>query len=165
MTTVIAILALCTSVFLLIVQYRNQVERRHGEIAKLHSEFLQRMANSNQRMISLQIHMETIRLELRRMPESQGKYIAIENMPLIIEGVKRSVKIGEEVYGLLEQFDTERANKSKVLIKFQSKEHLLQEMEDVISTNEQKALDIFSVIRSNQEKENIQSEERLDKSQ
>jgi len=76
MAEVIAGLALCTSLLLLIVHYRNQVERRHGEIVRLRSDFLMRLSAIHHRITSVQLHTETARMELRRMPESDKKYAA-----------------------------------------------------------------------------------------
>ena len=152
----IAILAFGTSVLLLIVQYRNQVERRHGEIAKLHSDFMQRLSGAHHRMMSVQMHMETARLELRRMRECDDKYNSIERMPQLIERAQESARIIAQLQSGLEGLDTAKANRSNVLIRLQSSEHDFHALENIGSEIEKEALELLTSIRSKQEKEDGQ---------
>ncbi len=153
MTQLIAILALCTSLLLLIVHYRNQVERRHGEIAKLLSNFLRDLSAAQNRLMSLQIHMETIRLELRRMPDCDDKYDCIEVMPLLI---KRAQELGQKFAQLqsnLGQLDTTKMNRGNILILFQSVEHDFHSLEGSVNEVEQEALKTLRSIMLNSMKQ------------
>ena len=89
MTELISIVALCVSVISLIVHYRNQVERRHGEISKFRSDFLQKLTGAHHRTLSTKMHLETARLELRHMRECKDKYDAIEEIPGLIENEQK----------------------------------------------------------------------------
>ena len=153
MIVVIASLALCTSVLLLILHYRNRVEHRHGEIARLRSDFLTKLSAVYHRMISAQLHLETARLELRHMPECDDKYNSIEKMPRLIERMEKAVQRLTELQNKLERLDTAKSNRGVVLMAFQSSEHDLRTLEDIADEAEQDALKILALIRSELEKE------------
>ena len=165
MPELIAILALFISLLILFVNYRNQVERRHGEIAKLRSEFLQRLSTIHHRMMSIHMHMETARLELRRMPECDDKYNSIESMPRQIEILQNATKKLTLLQSGLEGLDTSKANRGNVLMAFQSAENDLHAVEGSISEVEKMALYVLSHIRSKLEEKDGQQAGRLGKAQ
>jgi hypothetical protein len=152
MTEIIATLALLTSMALLIVQYRNQVERRHGEIARLRSDLLRRSASAHQRLISVQMHYETARIELRHIPDCDDKYESIEKMPALIDDVRRIVRRQKQITDALEGIDTTKSNKSKTLLILQTIEGNIRALEEDASSSEQKALVWLERIRSQQER-------------
>ena len=165
MTELIAILALCTSVLLLIIHYRDQVERRHGELAKLRSDLMQRLSSFHRNMMSFQMHIETARLELRRMHECDDKYQSIERVPRTIEKVQNLIRRVKKVLSYLDGLDTAKENKGKVLMKLQSAEHDVRDLEDLSSELEKYVLDFLIFIRSMQEKAGEQRAEKLGKAQ
>lgn len=153
MTEVIASLALATSILALVVLYRNQIERRHGEIAKLRSESLAKLAGMQPRLTAIQMHMETARIELRRAKDCDGKYTAIEAMPLLLQSITEEVKSLAELKNTFTKMDTTKMNRSTVLVTLQSLENTWRELDNFMSDTEQKALDILMQIRSVQETE------------
>lgn len=165
MTELIAILALCISVLLLIVHYRNQVERRHGEISKLRSDFMQTLSGAHQRMLSTQMHLETARLELRRVRECDDKYASIEKMPRLIESAQEAVRGIAQLQSRLEGLDPAKANRGSVLMGLQSIDYDFHFVEDKVSKLEKDTLELLTSIRSEQEGADGQEAERLGKAQ
>lgn len=146
MTEVISILALLTSMILLIIHYKNQIERRHGEITKLLSDFLRRLAVTHQRLLSVQMHLETARIELRHIPDRDEKYEIIEKMPKLIEKTRESVQGVSEIKDQLEGIDTTKSNKSKTLLMLQSFENRIRSLEADASSLEQGTLSFLELI-------------------
>ncbi len=88
-STVIASLALLVSVGLLIVHWRNQVERRHAEILQARAQIISQLSAMQQHLSSQLMHGETVRLELRRLPDRPEKYGWIERIPPILDTMKK----------------------------------------------------------------------------
>jgi hypothetical protein len=151
-TLIIAILALLTSIMLLIVHYKNQVERRHGEIVQLRSDLLRRAALTHQRLISVQLYFETARIKLREIADCNGKFEAIEKMPDLIADAQKTVQRQALIKDKLEGIDTIKFNKSKNLLFLQSLQTDIQTLEDNASGLEQNALELLRWIRSAQER-------------
>ena len=158
MTEVIACLALVISVLLLILQYRDRVERRHGDIARLRGDALSKLSAIQQRFTAAEMHMETARIELRRAKDCDDKYDFIEAMPSLMQGIKEDAGKVEELKDRLDRLDTTKANRSSVLILLQSAEHRWQALEDVVSQFEHHALDLLKHIRSDLEAEDKPSD-------
>ena len=150
MTIIVAVTSLFVSLLLLIVHYQNQIERRHGEIAKLRSDYLRRFSAMHHRSLSTQLHLETLRLELRRMRDCEHKYQLIEGMPSIIERSKLIHQRLQQVRNMYD-FDTAKRNKTKVLIALQSVEHHFHKLEECFEEHEQDILNILEEIRTEQE--------------
>jgi hypothetical protein len=131
----ISILALGVSVLLLIVQYINQLERRHGEISQLRSDLITQFLLIQQRLISSRMHAETVRMELRTIKDSDSKYYAIERMPNFIERVKKVEDGLKEAINELENFDTKKQNTSKSLINLQKVRHEAKVLNEETSNN------------------------------
>jgi len=165
MAELIAGLALFISVMLFIVNYRNQVERRHGEITKLRSDFIQRLSGARRSLISSKIHLEMARLELRRMNECDANYNAIERLPRLIEKGQYSIRGLDKILDGLDKLNTVKKNKSKVLMAFQSVEHEIRGIENLSSELEKDVLDLLISIRSKQEDADDQRVEQLEKAQ
>lgn len=147
MIEVISILALLTSMLLLIVHYRNQIERRHGEITHLRTDFLRSLAAIHQRYISIQMNLEIARIELRHIPDSEDKYESIESMPNLIGKTKEGVQRVSEIKNKLECMDTTKLKKGKTLLMLQSIENSVRSIEDSTSSLEQNTLSFLEDIR------------------
>jgi hypothetical protein len=147
MTEIIATLALLTSIILLFVHYTNQVERRHGDITMLRSDFLKRLDLVHQRLVSGQMHLETARIELRRMPDCDEKYDSIEKIPEVIQIAQRVVQKQGDIKDNLKGMDTTKFNTSKTLLLLQSMETDIQSLEEDTSSYEQKVLLFLETIR------------------
>ena len=156
MTEVISILALFTSVMLLIVHYKNQIERRHGEITRLRSDFLNRLATTQQRLRSVQMHLETARMELRHIPDCDYKYEEIEKMPKLIEKNKEVAQGVSEIKDALKYVDTTKSNNSNTLFMLQSMENRVMSLEANASELEKGTLSTLEFIRATQEQEEKQ---------
>lgn len=152
MTVIISTLALLTSMMLLIVHYKNQIERRHGEITQLRSDFLRRIAAAHQRLISYQLLLETMRIKLRHITDEDGKYEAIEKMPSLIEKTREVVQGLSEIKDRLEGIDTIKLNRSKILLMLQSIENNVRSVEEKASRMEQELLTALEDIRIKQER-------------
>src|SRR5438477_13191761 len=87
-TPVIAVLALLVSLALLVVHYRNQSERRHGEIVLLRVQIIAELSSLQQRIKSIHANAEIVRIEARRLPDSPAKWQTIEKLPEIIADTK-----------------------------------------------------------------------------
>ena len=146
MTEVIAILALITSVFILIIQYRNQIEQRNGEISRLRAEILQRINNTHHRMMSIRMHLELARLELRRVQDSDDKYNAIERIPKLIEEIQITIDQLLDIKKVFEDLNVSKMNRSAVLMKIQSLKHEFDTVEIHSNETEKATLDFFKLI-------------------
>ncbi len=146
MTELISLIALCTSCLLLFVHYRNQIERRHGEIAKLRSGHIQRLSSTHNILMSVQMHLETARMELRRTRECNGKYEAIEVMPPLIKRTQKLVQTLVILKKELEELDTEKKNTGKTLIYLQSLEHPVHEIEEMSNDLAKESFELIGTI-------------------
>lgn len=165
MAELIASLAFFISIMSLIMHYRNQLERRHGKITKLRSDLIQRLSGTRRSLMSVKIHIEMARLELRRMNECDDKYNTIEIVPRLIEKNQDLIRKIDKVLGGLNELDTAKMNKSKVLMALQSGEHEVRNVENLSSEVEKDVLGFLISIRSKQEYASNQRAEQLDKAQ
>jgi hypothetical protein len=118
-TTTIALVGVFLSSLVLLVQYRNQVERRHGEIVQLKAQLLTTASGIRQRMAALAIQNETIRLELRRLPDSEDKFRSIEKLPTVIQGTNQIIEEVDKFISRVQKIDPEKMNKTSTLLLFQ----------------------------------------------
>jgi hypothetical protein len=72
---------------ILAIQYRNQIERRHGEIVQLKTQITDGLNGLQRAAASLSMNIEIVRIELRRLPDSDRKFNAIEKLPRVVESV------------------------------------------------------------------------------
>lgn len=159
MTQVIAILALCASVLLLVVHYINQLERRHAEIVQLRSDFLFRLSMAHQRLTSNILHAESVRMALRTMRDSDEKYEAIELMPQLVETAKQAAEEVKVLISGIEAIDTKKINRSEALLALQSASHDVRSLEQRSSNMENDMLAMVEIVRSRQSTEESNPEE------
>jgi hypothetical protein len=149
MTQAIAILALCISLLLLVVQYINQLERRHGEITHLRSDSLIKLSLIQQRITSFRMHLETARLELRKLKDSNDKYESIEKMPHLISQTKKVEEKLKNIIEIIEAIDTTKRNTSKTLLILQSSQHEIKMLDEETNDVEKQILELIEMIASN----------------
>jgi hypothetical protein len=149
MTDVIAILALCISILLLVVEYINQLERRHGEIAHLRSDLMTKLSSIQQRINFIYMQEGIVRLELRKTTDNDDKYESIEMMPRVINGTKKIEEHIKELIGKLGAIDTTKKNTSKALIMLRDAQHDVKEMEGITSDAEKLMSELMDGIRAN----------------
>jgi hypothetical protein len=120
MNTFLSVLALMVSGGILIVHYRNQVERRHSEIIQLKTQIMSSFRNQQLRYVSILTNCEVIRIELRRLPDNEDKYKSIERFPGVLERYSKIKDSIDEQIKKLDKIDTHKINRSAVLINLQS---------------------------------------------
>ena len=118
-STTLSGFALLVSVGLLIVHYRNQVERRHGELIQLRTQILSALSSFRQRLISMQMNGEMLRLELRRIPDSEDKYRSIEKLPSILKSNSETSQVVEDITAKIEKMNMQKMNRTTTLIRLQ----------------------------------------------
>jgi hypothetical protein len=118
-STTLSGFALLVSVGLLIVHYRNQVERRHGELIQLRTQILSDLSSFRQRLISMQMNGEMLRLELRRIPDSEDKYRSIEKLPSILKSNSETSQVVEDITAKIEKMNMQKMNRTTTLIRLQ----------------------------------------------
>ena len=118
--TFLSVLALLVSSGVFIVHYRNQVERRHGEIIQLKTQIISTLSNLQQRFVSILTNCELYRIELRRLPDTKDKYESIETFPKVLKEVSETKTIIDEFVKEVGEIDTRKANRSAVLLHLQS---------------------------------------------
>jgi hypothetical protein len=144
----IAWIALIVSTLLLIINYVNQRERRHGELAQLRSDYLTRIGSTQQRITMYTLLAETTRIELRSMVDSEDKYLSIEKMPQVINGSGQLLESIKLLKASLESLDTRKHNKSRVLIGLQAADHDFKSIETGVDALEKSMLDLVAQVRA-----------------
>ena len=119
-TLTLGILGLILSGAILLIQRQNQLERRHGEIVQLKAQMLTTVSDYRQRCASLLIQGETIRMELRRLPDSEGKFRAIEILPGIMKTLNGLKDKADGLRVGIEKLNTTDFNRSGVFLKLQT---------------------------------------------
>jgi hypothetical protein len=153
MTLVIASVSLFVSLLLLVVHYKNQVERRHGEITNLRAECHRRLSLIQQRLTSNLLHAETARLELRTMVDSDDKFTGIEKMPILIQKIKDVSEDEKRLIDKNEAIDPRKQNRTNVLLTLQSILPDIKKLENDLSAAENEILSMLEHIRSHQKPE------------
>jgi hypothetical protein len=135
--TLIATLALIVSVAIFVVQYRNQIERRHAEIVQLKTQTLVALTALQRGYASVLMNAEIVRIEVRRLADSDSKYKAIERLPPLVKKISDLKTAIDGPLKFFEELETQRANRSAILLRLQTiadcAENLVprvQEMED-----------------------------------
>jgi hypothetical protein len=143
---IISSLALCVSVVILVIQYNTQRERRHKEITQFHTEILRGLSSMQQRVTTMKLYTETIRLQLRYLPDSDNKYELIEGFPALIEDIVKIEKLGKLAISQMEKIDTKTINRTDILLIYQEKRANLPRLEESLSSIEQKTLEFLNDI-------------------
>jgi hypothetical protein len=151
MNAVLPVIAICVSVAIALLNHRDRIERRHGELSKLRSDCLQRLSVMAHRMQSIRVHLELARLEVRNLPNSDFKYEQIERMPPTIGDAKNVVSSISELKEKVQGVNTIKENRSDLLMFFQSAEGELRIVDDKMGTLEKRVLDQLTALRALQE--------------
>lgn len=147
MSTLFSIAALAVSIGLFMVHYRNQVERRHGEIVQLKARALSALRSLRQRNISLLTNGEVFRIELRRLPENSSKYELIEKFPKVLEPIPGAQKIIDGLLKRLDESDSLNMNRSSVLLNLQSGVAEMEKEEALVAELEKIMLSALMLLR------------------
>ena len=119
MMLILTIIGVILTALILLTQHQNKLERRHAEIVQLRVQIITAASTLRQALTSDIFHLETARLELRRLPNSKDKIEIIERLPPIIESAVALRKNVDEFTADFEKLDTRKINRSSVLLNFQ----------------------------------------------
>jgi hypothetical protein len=145
--TLIAALALIVSVSILVVQYRNQIERRHGEIVQLKTQTLAALSSVQRGFASVLMNAEIVRIEVRRVRDSDSKYNIIERLPPLL---RNTSAVKTEIDGSLkffEELETQTANRSAILLQLQTIAGRVQNLVPRVQEMENEMLGLLTNIR------------------
>jgi len=147
---VISIFALFASGGGLCVHYVNLLERRHGDAARMRADQMRKMSDLRSRIISCQTNIETLRLEVRKVPDCAQKYEIVEAIPNVLkscEGCLKAVATAEEYYG---QLDTKSMKTSALLFLLQRSDATHDSMLEMMRANEEAVLKMLVSSRISQ---------------
>ena len=99
-------------------------------------------------MRSAQIHLEAARIEVRELPDSEGKFASIEELPGIIEDAQATILEIAKFREDFERRDTRQFNNSSYLMELQSLERKFLRTEKRATENEEKALSLLQQVRA-----------------
>ncbi len=145
--TILSAIALLVSVGLLIVHYRNQVERRHGELIQLRTQMLSGLSAVRQRLHSVRMNGELLRLELRRIPDTEDKYRSIEKLPSVLQSNSETMKVVEESTAKIEKMNLQRMNRSRTLMDLQEVASDLERLLPTVERTEGEILALLTEVR------------------
>ena len=148
---ILATLALIISAALFYVHYRNQVERRHSEIVQLRTQIMSSLAALQQRLASLRMNGELVRIELRRIPDSDDKYQSIERIPKVLASTSERKTQVDKAAEAFEKMNTEKMNRSATLLRLQSQAAALPGMLTRAQSAEEDMLSLLADVRNQAE--------------
>ena len=148
LSSIIAFLALLVSLAVLVVQYRNQLERRHAEIVQLRMQMITALSSIAQRVASLHFNAEIMRIELRRLPDTPDKWSSIEMIPVLLAEATKLKNEIDKLVVQLERIDTQKANRSETLLMLQGEAAILQKFVPVAENGEKKMLLLLASVRN-----------------
>lgn len=150
-TPIIAFLALLVSLVVLVIQYQNQMERRHAEIVQLRLQIMTMLSSMAQRVQSQLFNGEIVRIELRRLPDTSVKWATIEKLPRMLAKIVEIEKGIDNTKAVIEKIDTQRSNRSEVLLLLQSTSGNLQRMINTAEEAEKSMLLLLKSVRNEQQ--------------
>jgi hypothetical protein len=145
---IISLISLGVSVAAFFVNFRSQSERRHGELAKLHSGYLLSLDGLLARTQAIEATYETIRLEQRLLPESAEKYEMIERLSKFLEELRGKTEEFEGLRTRINKLDTRKLNKPFVLMDMQTIDHLINNLGNHTARMEQGAAKELADVRA-----------------
>lgn len=146
-SVILAVLALLVSVGLLIINYKNQIERRHGELIQLRTQILSSLSALQQRFTSVQVHGELVRMEIRRLPDSEDKYSSIEDLPALLAGIAELKDYATEGLRQFEPMEAQKVNRSATLLRLQESAARFEKVMPKAQETEERMLKLLENIR------------------
>jgi hypothetical protein len=119
-TFIVSVIAVILTAAVLLIQWQNQKERRHGEIIQLKSQMLATLSAHRRRSASFLIQAETIRIQVQRLPDSDGKTKVSERIPQLMALLKESKDRSDKIRKSIEELETQGLNRSARFLKLQS---------------------------------------------
>jgi hypothetical protein len=153
MSTFLSALALAVSIGILLIQYRNQVERRHGEIAQLKTQIMTALFALQSRVAGLSINTEVSRILLNRAaPDCDLKFDALEKVPELLKANSKVKADVDEYLTFYQNLQTQKANRSKTLLDLQSLAASLQTRATQFQNAEEQLLSVIERLRERERK-------------
>jgi hypothetical protein len=143
----ISLLALGVSIWSLVFSFRGQAGQRHGEIARLHADHLNKLNDFLRRFRSVEEGFNTIRLERRLLPDSAQTHEAIKNTTRMIERIERTGESLSALRDKVEAVDTRRSNITRRWMSLQATGRRLQKIDDQISSYEAQVTKELATVR------------------
>jgi hypothetical protein len=143
----ISLLALGVSIWSFVVSSRRQAGQRHGEIARLHADHLDKLNDFLRRFRSVEEGFNTIRLERSLLPDSAEKDEANERMTRMIERLGRTGESLSALRDKVEAVDTLRSNITRRWMSLQATGRRLQKINDQISSYEAQVTKDLATVR------------------
>ncbi len=149
----VSALALAVSIGILVIQYRNQVERRHGEIAQLKTQIMAALFALQSRVASLSTNTEISRILLNRAaPDCDLKFNALEKVPELLKANSKVKADVDEYLTFYQHLQTQKANRSKTLLDLQSLAASLQTWAPKVQNAEEQLLSVIERLRERERK-------------
>jgi hypothetical protein len=135
------------SIWSFVVSSRRQAGQRHGEIARLHADHLDKLNDFLRRFRSVEEGFNTIRLERSLLPDSAEKDEANERMTRMIERLGRTGESLSALRDKVEAVDTLRSNITRRWMSLQATGRRLQKINDQISSYEAQVTKDLATVR------------------
>ena len=119
LSTAVSIIVPTLTLFLLIVHYVNQRERRHGEIIDSISKNLNKAIALKKFTEVIDLNIGTLRLMLRQLPDSNLKFQCIEMMGLIVKKSSELLIAADAVIKNIREIDPTKHNRTEALYQLQ----------------------------------------------
>jgi hypothetical protein len=139
----ISIIALCASVGIFWVHYRNLLERRHGDVARIRADQMRKMSALRARVISCQTNIEILRLEIRKAPECAEKYEVVESIPNALSSCKDCLEALAKLEAHYCQLHAKSMKTSALLFLLQKSEVTFDSLEEKMRAQEQSVLNML----------------------
>ena len=145
--TIIASLALVVSFCLLLVHRKNQIERRHSELILERTSLLELNSTLRGRLTTSRTNAELLRLEIRKLPDCEGKFRIIEKMPPLIRSIQELIQVLEGKANLITKIDLAKKNRSNILIGLQTERDSLAQQTRNIENVEDEMLECLELVQ------------------
>jgi hypothetical protein len=153
MSTFLTPIAIAVSIGILVIQYRNQVERRHGEIAQLKTQIMALLFAMQSRVTSLSINTEVSRILVSRAaPDCDLKSNALEKGAELLKAHSKVKADVDEYLTFYQNLQTQKANRSKTLLDLQSLAASLQTWAPKLQKAEEQLLSVIERLREREQK-------------
>ena len=152
-TVAVSIGILVIQIGILVIQYRNQMERRHGEIALLKMQIMAALFTLQGRVASQSVNIKVSRILLSHAaPDYDLKFDALEKVPELLKANSKVKADVDEYLRFYQNLQTQKANRSKTLLDLQSLAASLQTWAPKIQNAEEQLLSIIERLRERERK-------------